>query len=357
MKYHDLLRLKMKKSRASGSKQITVTFWLVLMLSIALIAIVAVQREYRNNLRAPVTAGVFGDFLSGTLGPLLSLVSIYFVVLTLREQRKTTLDERRAEEIDGFENRFYRMIDMHRANVREMSLQPLIRGNDPIRGKRVFLMILAELQTAMIVVREQNTHLGLNLSAVHELQVAYYCVFFGIGNNSLIPLYKALRSNGVLLGPADLVFIEKALESSRTPNDSYYKFDGHQVRLGHYYRHLFQAVAFAHGQTVISDKQSYLKTLRAQLSTHEQMLLLVNSLTPLGWKWLSNGFIKEYGLVKNIPAGMLERYCGISVGSMFGNDYWEYQEKNHRPNDLDQVKRVGIIEPTSQKYQAGSIEE
>ncbi len=139
----------------------------------------------------------------------------------------------------------------------------------------------------------------------------------------------------------------ESLAKSRTPHDPYLKFDGHQVRLGHYYRHLFQAVEYVHNQTVITDKRSYIKTLRAQLSTHEQILLLVNALTPLGWRWLNNGFVKDYGMVKNIPAGMLERYCGISVRNLFGDGYWEQDEPTQRPGNLNDVARVEITEPIS----------
>jgi len=303
--------------------------------------------DNKSQTEFPALAGTYGDFLSGTLGPLLSLVSIYFVVITLREQRKTTLDERRAEQIEGFENRFYRLIDLHRANVSEMSLRNQIKGEDRIEGKRVFLRILDELQVAVKKVREQNQLLCLHLSTTDELQIAYYCVFFGINNNSTRPLFNALQLTQVPIQEEDLMSIEDSLKRSRSQSDDYFKFDGHQVRLGHYFRHLFQAVDYVDKQTVIEDKKSYVKTLRAQLSTYEQILLFVNGLTPLGWKWLDKGFIKKYGLVKNIPAGMLERYFGIDASDLFGDDYWEYEEVVERPTCLRDVRRIQIAEPSS----------
>jgi hypothetical protein len=51
----------------------------------------------------------------------------------------------------------------------------------------------------------------------------------------------------------------------------YLRYDGQQSRLGHYFRHMFQpANLFSY-----KDKYNYIKTLRAQLSTHEQAILFL----------------------------------------------------------------------------------
>ncbi len=71
-------------------------------------------------------------------------------------------------------------------------LQPRIVDAERVEGKRVFLAILLELQAAIKIVRGENRHSNLKLSTTDELHVAYYCVFFGISNNSLIPLWEAL---------------------------------------------------------------------------------------------------------------------------------------------------------------------
>ncbi|WP_282016548.1 putative phage abortive infection protein [Marinifilum flexuosum] len=86
-------------------------------------------------------------------------------------------------------------------------------------------------------------------------------------------------------------------------------FGGHQYQLGHYYRHLFQAVKFIDEQSIWffskNEKYEYVKTLRAQMSNYEQALLFINSLTIMGrkWEYSSNGrcLISEYNLIKNLP--------------------------------------------------------
>jgi len=97
----------------------------------------------------------------------------------------------------------------------------------------------------------------------------------------------------------------------------YKPFDGHQSRLGHYFRHLFQAVNYINQQPPrllnYSEKYKYVKTLRAQFSTQEQALLFLNSLSDLGLAWerdpaiqdVNSKLITKYNLIKNIPDGFV----------------------------------------------------
>ena len=99
-------------------------------------------------------------------------------------------------------------------------------------------------------------------------------------------------------------------------------YGGHQFRLGHYFRHIFQTVRYMNEQTDLSytQKYSYMKILRAQLSNYEQAILFFNSLSQLGRKWeldpqinkMCKGYSKtdfelitKYALIKNIPIGLL----------------------------------------------------
>jgi hypothetical protein len=73
--------------------------------------------------------------------------------------------------------------------------------------------------------------------------------------------------------------------------DGYSKYySGHQHRLGHYFRHLFQTYKYLHyhPNLTIKEKYFYGKALRAQLSTYEQALFFINSISPMGMKWELN---------------------------------------------------------------------
>lgn len=117
-------------------------------------------------------------------------------------------------------------------------------------------------------------------------------------------------------------------------------YSGHQFRLGHYFRHLFQAFRYLSSQKKIDRNQKYFlgKTMRAQLSTYEQFLLFVNSLSSLGMSWefdlvddnlkgLSQKELKEYRmitkyhLVKNLPGSA---YYDITFRRFYGNVKYEY---------------------------------
>lgn len=113
-------------------------------------------------------------------------------------------------------------------------------------------------------------------------------------------------------------------------------YGGHQHRLGHYFRHLFQTYKFIENQDLLDDNQKYFygKTLRSQLSTYEQSLLFINSVSSLGFKWeyspekndkgVDNNFISKYALIKNVSGRKL---LDISYKSYFPKIKFEYEEK------------------------------
>ncbi|WP_167616966.1 putative phage abortive infection protein [Maribellus sediminis] len=110
-------------------------------------------------------------------------------------------------------------------------------------------------------------------------------------------------------------------------------FGGHQYHLGHYYRHLFQAVRFIDKQPwwllTKDDKYEYVKTLRAQMSNYEQALLFINSLTKLGRKWeyennKGRKLISDYNLVNNLP----ERFIPMMRPQFYYPEV-EYEWKTH----------------------------
>jgi hypothetical protein len=86
--------------------------------------------------------------------------------------------------------------------------------------------------------------------------------------------------------------------------NQYIRFNGNQVRLGHYYRHLFQVVKFVDQSSILQpeEKYFYLKTLRAQLSAHEQLILFYSVVSDIGKPWISPiDYISRYRLIKNVP--------------------------------------------------------
>ena len=124
-----------------------------------------------------------------------------------------------------------------------------------------------------------------------------------------------------------------------TKNDFERYYGGQQHRLGHYFRHLFQSYKLLYINKYITKEQKYLygKTLRAQLSTHEQALILINSISSLGRKWEYNfaselnensinvvGLITTFHLIKNLPGNS---FYDINYREFYPNVKYENNEE------------------------------
>jgi len=299
--------------------RLEITVWLGGALAIFGIFVSHAFRESDTVDRA--AAGQLGDFVGGFVGTFFALVSVVLLIRTLREQRQSGLKEE-------FENKYFALVKMHRDNVAELQLQSAI-------GRRIFVLMLRELRAILDVAKSAAQRHKLQLTREQLLHVSYYCLFFGVGPNS-----SRMLSNS-LIG-FDVGFVQalsneldnKALKDLVTVQLQlgYAPFDGHQSRLGHYYRHLYQAVCYVDQAPDLSDfeKYQYVKTIRAQLSTQEQALLLVNSLTPIGHGWWEDKLMIKYRLVKNLPKGFFDETTEIDVSPLFPSGYFEWEEVESR---------------------------
>ncbi|MGN7203812.1 putative phage abortive infection protein [Pedobacter sp. SAFR-022] len=114
-------------------------------------------------------------------------------------------------------------------------------------------------------------------------------------------------------------------------------YGGHQFKLSHYYRHLYQTVKFINDQDVFNfcEKYEYAKTLRAQLSTPEQYLLFFNSISNIGREWefkqidgtydkRSYYLITKYNLIKNVPDLLFMNF--INIPQFYPDVSYEYHQ-------------------------------
>lgn len=290
----------------------------------------AIYVAHKLKLR-PFVAGVdgpFGDFVGGYVGTFFALGSVLLLYRTFTNQQQLSART-------GFETKFYELLKLHRENVAEMHVKD-------VTGRRIFVLMIAELRGAHEIVR---LYVGdQTLSTEEKWHIAYYFFYFGVGSTSTPMVAHALsgyqpeainRITESMLRTRRMQSSEQidAAKQGLTPKRPYVHFDGHQSRLGHYYRHLYQAIRFIDSDSNLSDvqKYSYAKMLRAQLSTHEQALLLINSLTPFGTRWWDDGLIKRYSLVKNLPPGFFDKATEIDTTLYFEPGYFEVDELQKRP--------------------------
>lgn len=282
----------------------------------------------------------------GTLiGGIFSFLSVFLIYLTLKNQMLSF-------EKSAFENRFFQLIEYHRRNIDEWEYKnPKSSKEEMITGNKVFIRIHREIGEAIqflkndlninslkqILSKESIDILNLNKTIANrkidnlELEIinlSYLIVFFGVGNESKPILEKILIKRcekekiDTILDffqkiPAawDQAKYDKSTFTKKINKNYHYKyFGGHQQRLGHYFRHLFQTVNYCNNSKVLKGqykiKYEYLKTYRAQFSTYEQSVFTYNSISVLGRIWeldqpkkeVNKQLITKYNLIKNIPA-------------------------------------------------------
>jgi hypothetical protein len=173
-------------------------------------------------------------------------------------------------------------------------------------GRRVFVVLVREFDEVLRLTKEVVAALHLTYEPRQRIEIAYLAFFYGVGKHSTPALRNALRDypNELISGVVDKLeqsraTVKKDLSFEHDP------FDGHQLRLGHYFRHLYQSIKFVHSIPAEVEKYEFAKTLRAQLTNHEQILLYYNSLSRIGRAWETEGLITEYKLIKDIPQGFV----------------------------------------------------
>jgi hypothetical protein len=277
-------------------------------------------------------AGQFGDFVGGYVGTLFSLIGVLLIYRTLRNQI-------RANRRQAFEDKYFVLLQLHRDNVNELALA----GKS---GRAVFVKLMREFRMILPVVRKTHEKYPAGYSSLDLASISYYILFYGMGSQdqdgmgdeirvSVGPLSNSSRMLADALGnlQLDIGFLtelEGEFVRLKTPAAKkelgYLPCEGHQSRLGHYFRHLYQTVVYVDSHGSEFEPYEYVKTVRAQLSTHEQALLFLNSLTRIGSPWWSKGLIRKYSMIKNVPPQFFNPMTEVCLVSLFGSGYFEAYE-------------------------------
>lgn len=312
------------------------------------------------------TTGQVGDTIGGIMGPFIAIIAAFLTFGAFwvqyqanqnqREQFQTQLNEQKAESlkqeqlvrIERFETRFFELIKLHKENINEITIK------DTIKGRKAFVYLFEEFRYSYCVLKNfiESEALsewfpndaGFNKDDEETItNLSYLTFFIGVGENSdpllysytrnicskffmekVVALYKSEQQK--YLGQKSLTSMiksrmpdlapdkKKNYPKMKVPNKEikelvytarYKPFSGHISKLGHYYRHLFQTVKFVDqvGFLKEDDKKKYVKSLRAQLSSHEQLLLYYNTISKFGqpWNQQTNNYIVKYKMIKNIP--------------------------------------------------------
>ena len=293
-----------------------------------------------------------GDTIGGILGPAVAIIAALLTFIAFwaqyeanNEQRKQFLLNKKSQEEDAeiqqnrfyesqkriskeqFENKYYKLLEIHRQNTREIKIGSYI-------GPEAFYPLVQELKCAYKMLYDKYLLFDFfdsnpNCYREEELyQLAYLIFFFGV-NNSSIPLFKDLMNDRIFSLYEDVkktFLLDEIMDYDCLHRErrsfwikfKYGAFKGHSSSLSHYVRHLFQIVKFVDDQPseLLSDeeKYNYITNLRAQLTSNEQLFIYYNALSVLGYPWMGKSasndvnYLEKYCIVKSLPLPLCDFY-------------------------------------------------
>jgi len=178
-------------------------------------------------------ASNFGEFVGGFFGSLFALMSVGLLVLTFQAQRDFS-------DKQSFETKYFELIKMHRDNVAELEV-------DEVVGKKIFVVMIREFRALLDVVKSTTEKCNIELTLEELIGITYFCFYFGVGPNSSRMLKDALELSYTNKDHNFFAELIKELENEDNQKIAKIKkrltftpFGGHQSRLGHYFRHLYQ---------------------------------------------------------------------------------------------------------------------
>lgn len=330
-------------------KLIYLSIGLIILSLIAPILITQIKSFVEFNSET----GAIGDTIGGIVNPFIALAGVivtglaFYMQLKANEiqinnfqtelqNQKETFErqleiQREESRLNQFEAQFYEMLRLHKENVNEIEIDlynkventvyDTSRGNShplgrktssieeftnikTIKGRDVFIYFANELEFAFKIYK--NT-LGSKLQ-FFNFSIPYATFFNGVSTLSTneykrrFIIEKDNFKNRVLNSTSNNEFLNITVKAR------YSIFEGHENKLGHYYRHLYHTVKFVALENdflTYPEKRKYLRILRAQLSNYEQVMLFYNYLAYAPEWEDDNKFFSDYRMIHNLSKDTL----------------------------------------------------
>lgn len=241
--------------------------------------------------------GTFGDFFGGVANPILTFSTLIALAVTillqrvqLRDARSDASGNRQHAHIQAFETTFFHLLNLHAENVKNLSFDPTIIPEN------------AELTRFLIVANG-------NPRPIPPIVVGRQ-VF-----SEVLKRTNAGASKGV-----------SQLDLYRLLQDE------HNNVLGHYFRHLYQILNLVdklrvEGGEAIQYKvrKRYTNFLRAQLSSHELAVLLLNCTINTVDDGKFRKLLIWYKLLEHLPVSLDEK-GELCTPGIVSADQWIFFE-------------------------------
>lgn len=234
-------------------KKLGWVFWLISIIATAS-ALTTVLFYYskfglitRYDINATDKWGQFGDYIGGTLNPVLGLLSLIVLLLVyvqnkeeLKDTRKVLAEQSETLKIQRFEQTFFSLLNLYSKIAANVEAQ-----GDNARG------------------------------GFHDLYVNDLSIFIGSGSFESEKKCRLNRLNS--LSNFRVLYCD-----SNQFNIKYKQFAIEMENyISHYFRIVYSILKFI-SNSDISDKKLYANLLRAQLSKYELLLLFYNNISDFG---------------------------------------------------------------------------
>lgn len=290
--------------------------------------------------------GQIGDTIGGIMGPFIAIIAAFLTFFAFWVQFEANRELIKENHRSHFENRFYKMLDIHLDNVVFLNKENKDENTDScfhnwchdIRNLFDYLSSEGDfggfISTIMEDYKEEETQKDflIFLSHIQSSKNEYYKIIFDItyayfyANNIASIRYQNNKKTHHVIQFASLFSAYLSDLNQEEINGS----DKTEI-LGRYYRHLFQIVKYVDEQAedLFDDKDwksGYLNILRSQMSEYEQLLLYYNSQSTYGKAWDDSHYVEKYKLIKNIPYNRINTCAGISPSQRYEEEIEESEK-------------------------------
>lgn len=229
----------------------------------------------------PQRYGVFGDYVGGVWGTIISLITLVVVW-------RTWASTQRATRLQGVTTILSEMLKTHDAIAGGGSNGFWDRSGTPA----VFLREFAAIYRQTRKVEPSDAVWPITT----RIDISYTFAFFGLN-------VQARRSLAIY-DDAKIKLVQDAVSKLRERGHGRWSdlFKGHQTTLSHYLRNLFGMYLMIDKSGLPTrERMDLAKIIRTKLSNYDQALLMLNVVSHLGRAWETEDLVRRYKPFANIP--------------------------------------------------------
>lgn len=243
--------------------------------------------------------GQFGDFIGGTINPIVSALTLIAVIITYRWQVKESLESSKRGDFQMFESTFFKIIDIHYQKIENMQ-------HGTVDGVAVFPFLLNQFNRQVLIEMKQKSATEKNetcralikqwlsdnrFESVSNYKEECKAATMNCSDDDFLDIIETTLSkyDMNLLHVITSITLQKTIHEEafeklpqdqmanlyRNASNSLYSEFGHIY--GHYYRNM--SMLFDHLSSFDNGlaARKFGKMFRAQLSKYEVALLFINN--------------------------------------------------------------------------------